>query len=108
VNPKAGRRTAIRWVNRAFPDAEIVAFVDDLARRVASFDRSVLTPAKKLVSRAGLPDPSEMVESLDVAGQLLATADFLTRLGRVRAYATDVGSDFELRLGHHVGHIDGA
>jgi enoyl-CoA hydratase/carnithine racemase len=44
------------WVNRAIPDAELDAFVDNFARRVASFDKRPLELAKNLVnSRAGVP-----------------------------------------------------
>src|ERR1700733_10755216 len=43
------------WVNRALPDAELDAFVDNLARRIASFDKPALAEAKRLVNRRTLP-----------------------------------------------------
>jgi enoyl-CoA hydratase/carnithine racemase len=43
------------WVNRSIPDAELDAFVDDFAHRVASFELRVLELARKLVNaRSGV------------------------------------------------------
>jgi enoyl-CoA hydratase/carnithine racemase len=48
------------WVNRSIPDAELDAFVDDFARRVASFEKRALELAKKLVNaRGGVPSEAE-------------------------------------------------
>src|ERR1700748_331988 len=48
------------WVNRSVPDAELDAFVDDFARRVASFELRALRLAKQLVNaRAGVPAEAE-------------------------------------------------
>src|SRR5262245_51434391 len=49
------------WINRALPDDELDAFVDDLARRIASFDRQALAEAKRLINRHGLPDSAEFI-----------------------------------------------
>jgi enoyl-CoA hydratase/carnithine racemase len=38
------------WVNRSLPDSELDAFVDTLARRIASFEKRPLELAKKLVN----------------------------------------------------------
>jgi enoyl-CoA hydratase/carnithine racemase len=47
-------------VNRALPDAELDGFVDALATRIASFDRTAVVETKKLVNLASLPPDSEM------------------------------------------------
>jgi enoyl-CoA hydratase/carnithine racemase len=47
------------YVNRALPDAELDAFVDALARRIASFDRQAIVDTKQLVDRASLPPDAE-------------------------------------------------
>jgi enoyl-CoA hydratase/carnithine racemase len=50
------------WINRAIPDTELDAFVDRFARRIASFEKKVLTEAKRLVNRASLlPDDAHLV-----------------------------------------------
>src|SRR5271168_3547697 len=42
------------YVNRALPDAELDAFVDALAERIASFDRQAIADTKHLVDIASL------------------------------------------------------
>jgi len=60
---------AERWgyVNRALPDGELRPFVDDLARRIASFPPEAVARAKTAVD-AALPDP--------VAGLLVEDREF--------------------------------
>jgi len=43
------------YVNRALPDADLDAFVDRLARRIAGFDKAVIAEIKRLVNEASLP-----------------------------------------------------
>jgi enoyl-CoA hydratase/carnithine racemase len=54
--------TAERYgiVNRALPDAELDAFVDGLADRLAELDRDTLSTAKGLIDRATLPSEDEL------------------------------------------------
>ncbi|WP_084676968.1 enoyl-CoA hydratase/isomerase family protein [Massilia niastensis] len=53
------------YVNRSLPDAELDAFVDRLARRIASFEREAIVETKKLVDRASLPPDAEMQPGWD-------------------------------------------
>lgn len=53
------------YVNRALPDAELDAFVDGLARRIASFDQHAIIETKKLIDRASLPPQEEMQPGWD-------------------------------------------
>jgi hypothetical protein len=50
-------------INRPIPDAELdLDFVDRFARRIASFEKKVLTEAKRLVNRSSLlPDDAHLV-----------------------------------------------
>jgi enoyl-CoA hydratase/carnithine racemase len=48
------------YVNRALPDAEMDAFVDTPARRIASFERQAIVDTKRLVDIASLPPAAEM------------------------------------------------
>src|SRR5215813_4454314 len=43
------------YVNRALPDADLDAFVDALAERIASFDKQAIADTKRLVDVASLP-----------------------------------------------------
>src|SRR5271169_3518182 len=48
------------YVNRALPDAELDAFVDALAKRIASFDKQAITDTKHFTDVASLPPDHEM------------------------------------------------
>ena len=54
------------WVNRALPDDELDGFVDNLARRIASFDKPALAEAKQLINRRTLPSPDDLIQTQDV------------------------------------------
>src|SRR5579862_9186796 len=53
------------YVNRALPDAELDAFVDALARRIASFDRRAVVAAKNLVNDVSLPSADRLLDALN-------------------------------------------
>src|SRR5207253_6143129 len=48
------------YVNRSLPDAQVDGFVDNLAKRVASFDKHAIAETKRLVNTASLPPDSEI------------------------------------------------
>jgi enoyl-CoA hydratase/carnithine racemase len=54
------------YVNRALPDAELDAFVETLARRIASFDQQAIIDTKQLVNLASAVPNSEMKLGWDV------------------------------------------
>lgn len=54
------------YVNRALPDAELDAFVDRYARRIASFDGETLADIKQAVNYATLPTESEYAAGWDL------------------------------------------
>jgi enoyl-CoA hydratase/carnithine racemase len=91
------------YVNRAFPDSELDAFVDALATRISSFDKRAIAETKRLVDVNSLPTDAEIAPEWDA---------FLASLGRPEAQARirklfDRGfhepGDVETRLGYHVG-----
>ena len=53
------------YVNRALPDAELDAFVDTMARRIASFEHDTVVDIKRLVNVSALPPDAEMKEGWD-------------------------------------------
>ena len=53
------------YVNRALPDAELDAFVDALAIRIASFDKQAIAETKRLVNIASLPSDAEIAPEWD-------------------------------------------
>ena len=87
--------TAERWgyVNRALPEDELHPFVDDLARRIASFSPEAIAHAKAAVAAAE-PDPVPgLLAEVDRFNQTLTiddTRDRMTRFleagGQTRAF----------------------
>jgi enoyl-CoA hydratase/carnithine racemase len=95
------------WVNRAIPDAELDAFVDNFARRVAGFDKKALGLAKHLVNaRAGVPQEADRwMSNHSFIGTTTwpATQD---RIGKLMKAGLQQDGDFERALGHNVGNVD--
>ena len=94
------------WVNRSIPDAELDAFVDDFARRVASFELRALELAKKLVNaRAGVPSEANRWGSNQFFLGTTTWPETQARIGKLMDKGLQQEGDFERRLGHHVGHL---
>jgi enoyl-CoA hydratase/carnithine racemase len=93
------------WVNRALPDAELDAHVDRLARRIATYDRAAIAEAKRLVNRRTLPDPRDLMETLEVF--LRVTAESVgARAAGVGKKLAEVGPDeFEKNMGRYLGEL---
>jgi len=54
------------YVNRSLPDADLDAFVDALATRIASFDKQAITETKRFADVASLPADFEIAPEWDV------------------------------------------
>jgi enoyl-CoA hydratase/carnithine racemase len=94
------------WVNRSIPDAELDAFVDNFARRVASFEKRPLELAKKLVNaRAGIPSEAERWGSNQAFMGTTSWPETKVMIGKLLEKGLQQEGDFELRLGEHVGHV---
>jgi enoyl-CoA hydratase/carnithine racemase len=90
------------WVNRTLEDDDLDSFVDALARRVASFDRETLAPAKAQINRFGTPTATELQSSIDMFFATLASPSAQARRVKVRGMAYGVPSDFELNFGRYL------
>lgn len=53
------------YVNRAFPDAELDSFVDELATRISSFDLQTIRDVKRFVNVATLRPDAEFKDQMD-------------------------------------------
>jgi enoyl-CoA hydratase/carnithine racemase len=53
---RAEQAEAYGYINRALPDADLDAFVDALATRIAKFDKWAIAQAKRLVNTSLPPD----------------------------------------------------
>lgn len=91
------------WVTRALPDADLDGFVDTMAARLASFDRTSLASAKAMVNRASLPPDADLVTAYGEFAHSLTLPGFLARIAGSEALVAQVGLDFEYKLGEYIG-----
>jgi len=93
-----------RGRQRTIADAELDSFIDTMASRLASFDKTALAAAKAQINRATLPPDAdiraaytEFVASLSFPGFNARSVSFVKLL-------TDLGiHDIEKRLGYYLG-----
>ena len=91
------------WITRALPDAELDDFVDAIAARLASFDRTSLASAKTMVNRASLPPDADLVTAYGEFAHSMTLPGYLSRAAGAEALVPQLGLDFELRMGEYIG-----
>ena len=90
------------WVNRSIPDAELDAFVERFATRVATFDRRLIAAAKEIINqRAGLAQPADLVSSQKKFFETAMWPESQARLTSLMQRGLQQ-VEFELRLGDHL------
>jgi enoyl-CoA hydratase/carnithine racemase len=90
------------YVNRAVPDAELDAFVQAFATRLAGFDKLVLAETKAFVDRVSLPDDAEFAPALDAFFRSAGRPAAAQRISALLARGLQQRSDVEMNLGAHV------
>src|SRR5882762_1911980 len=93
------------YVNRSFPDADLDAFVDALATRIASFDKRAISETKRFADVASLPPDFEIAPEWDVCLASIARPAAQKRIGRLMELGLHQPGDVENRLGHYVGEL---
>ena len=93
------------YVNRAFPDAELDAFVDALATRIASFDKQAIAETKRLVDVNSLPPDAEIVPEWEAFLAALGRPAAQERIRMLFERGFHEPGDVETRLGYHVGKL---
>jgi enoyl-CoA hydratase/carnithine racemase len=91
------------WVNRTVADSELDAFVDTLARRIASFDKESIAAVKRQVNRSTLPSAEDLQSSYDLYMHSFGWPGSQCRLPAATAAGRNQPGDYELRLGYHLG-----
>ena len=89
-------------VNRTLDDGELDAFVDNIASRLASFDREALCAVKTQVNRVGMPTATEIESSNAMFFAGLGGSQSKARRANVRTLGYGVRSDFELNFGRYL------
>jgi enoyl-CoA hydratase/carnithine racemase len=85
------------YVNRALPDAQLDAFVDTLARRIASFDRPAIAAAKRLVNEVSLPSADRLLDAITSFGNALSWPETQRRVQAVLKLGLQQDVEFEKR-----------
>jgi len=93
------------WVNRTLDDKDLDSFVDNLVRRMASFDRETLAAAKTQLNRFGRPTATELKSSTDMLWSMLALPGAQARRAKVGKLGYGVPSDFELNFGRYMPEL---
>jgi enoyl-CoA hydratase/carnithine racemase len=93
------------YVNRSFPDADLDAFVESLATRIASFDKRAISETKRFVDVASLPPDYEIAPEWDVCLASIMRPAAQKRISMLMERGFHRPGDVEDRLGHHVGQL---
>ena len=93
------------YVNRSLPDADLDAFVDGLATRIASFDKQAIGETKRFVDVASLPPDFEIAPEWDVCLASIMRPAAQKRIQSLMAQGFQQRGDVEERLGYYVGQV---
>jgi enoyl-CoA hydratase/carnithine racemase len=93
------------YVNRALPDAQLDAFVDTLARRIASFDRPAIAAAKRLVNEVSLPSADRFLDAITSFGNALSWPDTQRRVQALLKLGLQQDVEFEKRWPEILGTL---
>jgi enoyl-CoA hydratase/carnithine racemase len=93
------------YVNRSLPDADLDAYVEALAARIASFNKQTLMDAKRIVNVASLPPDIELESGWDACIASMARPATQERLKKLIERGFCTPGDAENRLGDFVGQI---
>ncbi|MFD4611846.1 enoyl-CoA hydratase/isomerase family protein [Streptomyces sp. NPDC058440] len=90
------------WINRALPEAELDAYVDRVATRIASFDRRPLAEVKALINRSTLPSETDLAAGQNTFRASLTWPEAHSRISRLLQQGMQQRSELEYRLGEHI------
>jgi enoyl-CoA hydratase/carnithine racemase len=95
------------WVNRSIPDAELDAFVDRFARRVASYLKRPLELAKKLVNAQAIyPNEALLWNGTHAFLGTTVWPESQARLKRLIELGFMTPGDMEMNMGERIGRTD--
>lgn len=100
---RGARAELYGYVNRALPDGELDAFVEALAKRIASFDKWAIANTKRLVNAASLPPDVEMQAGWDACMASIIRPAAQERIKGLMARGFHQPGDAENRLGDYLG-----
>src|SRR5580658_9194447 len=92
------------YINRALPDADLDAFVEALATRIAKFDKWAIAQTKRLVNTS-LPPDIELGAGWDACIASLGRPAAQDGIKALMALGFHKPGDVEERLGYYLGEI---
>jgi enoyl-CoA hydratase/carnithine racemase len=101
---RADQAEAYGYVNRALPDADLDAFLDALATRIAGFDKWAIANTKRLVNTS-LPPDVELGAGWDACMASLGRPAAQESIKALLARGFHKPGDVEDRLGYYVGQL---
>ncbi|MBV8349897.1 MAG: enoyl-CoA hydratase/isomerase family protein [Mycolicibacterium sp.] len=93
------------YVNRSLPDAELDAFVDAFATRIASFDQRAIAETKRLVDLNSLPPDAEIAPEWDAFLASMQRPAAQAKIKELMERGFHKPGEVENRLGHYVGQL---
>jgi enoyl-CoA hydratase/carnithine racemase len=98
---------AYGYVNRALPDIELDGFVDELAIRIAGFDKWAIANTKRLVNAGSLPTDVEIAAGWEACITSIGRPAAQGRIKELMAQGFHQPGDAEDRLGFYLGRLGG-
>src|SRR5471030_194226 len=102
---RADQAESFGYVNRSLPDADLDAFVDGLATRIASFDKWAIANTKRLVNEASLPPDVELAAGWEAFMTSITRPAAQQRILALLDRGFQKPGDVENRLGFAVGQL---
>ena len=96
---------AYGYVNRALPDADLDAFVEALATRIAAFDKWAISNTKRLVNAASLAPEVELAAGWDACIASVLRPTTQARFKAFRELGWHKPGDAENRLGSYLPRV---
>ena len=90
------------YLNRAVPDAELDAFIDRFAKRVAGFEKQAIMGTKAFVNDSTLPPISELAPNMHAFFASVARPEVQARAMALFQKSLQTRSEVELNLGEHL------
>jgi enoyl-CoA hydratase/carnithine racemase len=100
----AEQAAAYGYINRALPDADLDAFVESLANRIAKFDKWAIAETKRLVNTS-LPGDVEIGAGWDACIHSLGRPAAQNGIKALMALGFHKPGDVENHLGYYLGQI---
>lgn len=94
---------AYGWVNRAIADTDLDAFVENMALRIASFDKKVITEIKSIINeRVVNPTNEQIIDSQMRFFSALSSPEAAIRLKRLFEKGLQQDGELELNFGKYL------